>query len=221
MRRRRRSGPRLPDGRALARRRVLRRHRHIPRGAGDAVRHPDLAHRPPHRPGRGRLGRDVRRRAPQGARRGRQLDERGPARLRTDAHRAAAPGPQGARRRKSLDPSQPARHLADHWVVTWRRWRRTAAEPDGSFRRLTGHAIGWIYIASGLVIVGYAPSVGTARPVVVSVLLGLGAATMVGGVVMLRLPWHRWRRGWQVLAIPPSLAISGFGNWLDPNPYLA
>jgi diguanylate cyclase (GGDEF)-like protein/PAS domain S-box-containing protein len=94
------------------------------------------------------------------------------------------------------------------------------AEPDGSFRRLTGHAIGWLYIASAAVVIGYAPTVGSARRIL-AVLLALGAATMVCGVVMLLLPWHRWRRTWQILAIPPSLAISGFGNWMDPNPYLA
>jgi diguanylate cyclase (GGDEF)-like protein/PAS domain S-box-containing protein len=104
--------------------------------------------------------------------------------------------------------------------VTWRRWRTGVAEPDGSFRRLTGHAIGWLYIASAVVVIGYAPTAGPARRIL-AVLLGLGAATMVCGVVMLWLPWHRWPRRWQILAIPPSLAISGFGNWVDPNPYLA
>ncbi len=104
--------------------------------------------------------------------------------------------------------------------MTWRLWRGEVAEPDGSFRRLTGHAIGWLYIASAAVIFGYAPTVGSARRIL-AVLLGLGAATMVCGVVMLWLPWHRWGRRWQVLAIPPSLAMSGFGNWMDPNPYLA
>ena len=104
--------------------------------------------------------------------------------------------------------------------MTWRPWRREVAEPDGAFRRLTGHAIGWIFVASAAVIIGYAPTVGPARWLV-AVLLGLGVTTLVCGVVMMWLPWQRWRRGWQVLAIPPGLAISGFGNWLDPNPYLA
>ncbi|GAA0797419.1 putative bifunctional diguanylate cyclase/phosphodiesterase [Spirilliplanes yamanashiensis] len=104
--------------------------------------------------------------------------------------------------------------------MTWRLRRREVAEPDGAFRRLTGHAIGWLYIASAAVIIGYAPTVGSARPIL-AVLLALGVATLVCGAVMLWLPWQRWRRRWQILAVPPSLAISGFGNWMDPNPYLA
>ncbi len=104
--------------------------------------------------------------------------------------------------------------------MTWRPWRGQAAEPDGPFRRLTGHAVGWLYLASAVVILGYAPTVGSTRRIG-ALLLGLGAATLLCGAVMLRLPWQRWRRKWQALAIPPSLAIMGFGNWLDPNPYLA
>ena len=45
---------------------------------------------------------------------------------------------------------------------------REAAEPDGAFRRLTGHAIAWLYIASAVVVIAYAPTAGSHRRVVVA-----------------------------------------------------
>ena len=67
-------------------------------------------------------------------------------------------------------------------------------EPDGEFRRLAGRAIGVIFIVGGLLTCALAASLGGSGSMMMGVMAGVGAAGVLGGVVMWLLPWQRWPR---------------------------
>ena len=92
-------------------------------------------------------------------------------------------------------------------------------EADGEFRRLAGRAIGVLFLVSGLISTPYAFSMpsATARAMMLAESLVAAAA----GLVMMRLPWHRWSRATLLFPVPPALALIGLANWADPDPYLA
>ena len=94
-------------------------------------------------------------------------------------------------------------------------------EPDGEFRRLAGRTISLIFLISGILVIVYASSSFARGAVFVGTMLALGLVTTVAGMVMFRLPWHRWPRHASLWVVVPALALIGFGNSVDPDPYMA
>ena len=96
-----------------------------------------------------------------------------------------------------------------------RPWSRV--EPDGEFRRLAGRAISVIFIVGGMLTCALATSLNSWG----SLMLTVGGVGVLAGVVMWRLPWHRWSRRASLWTLVPALMLLGLGNWAAPDPYLA
>jgi diguanylate cyclase (GGDEF)-like protein/PAS domain S-box-containing protein len=94
-------------------------------------------------------------------------------------------------------------------------------EPDGEFRRLSGRAISVIFLVGGMLTWPLATSLGGSGWLAMGVMFTVGTAAVLGGVVMWRLPWHRWSRRASLWTLVPALLLIGLGNWATPDPYLA
>ncbi len=101
-----------------------------------------------------------------------------------------------------------------------RRYRYLGGvDPDADFVRLSARAGGLLFLLSGLVGIVYGLSLGGPGPAG-RVIVVACVVPAIGGVVILRLPWHRWHQRALLTLVPPALALIGLSNWVDPNPYL-
>ena len=104
-------------------------------------------------------------------------------------------------------------------TVQYRRRRRV--EPDSEFRRLTGRAMGLLYLLSSILTVAYGVTMIDHALTIAVPMLAVGVTGATTGAVMLRLPWHRWPQRATLVAVVPALVLIGIANWVDPDPYLA
>ncbi len=109
--------------------------------------------------------------------------------------------------------------MADVGTVLYRR--RGRVEPDGEFRRLTGRAMGLLFILSGIVTLAFGLMTLDRAATTAGTMLAVGATGVIGGAVVLRLPWHRWPQRATLVGVVPALILFGIANWVDPDPYLA
>jgi diguanylate cyclase (GGDEF)-like protein/PAS domain S-box-containing protein len=92
-----------------------------------------------------------------------------------------------------------------------------ASEVDDTTRRLGGTAAGVLMIVSGSLVVVDA----LLHPHhEVAVLATVGGVSVVGGAVVLRLPWQRWPTRALLWIIPPVLVLIGIFNHAHQNVYL-
>jgi diguanylate cyclase (GGDEF)-like protein/PAS domain S-box-containing protein len=99
--------------------------------------------------------------------------------------------------------------------------RRDRTEPDGEFRHLAGRAIGILYILSGVIIFANGLTLLDRGATIARTMFAVGVTGVAAGVVMLRLPWHRWPQRASLWVIVPTLTMMGLGNWVDPDPYIS
>ena len=92
-----------------------------------------------------------------------------------------------------------------------------AREVDDAFRRLGGMAAGVLMVISGLII--GVDALLWSHPGA-AVLVTVGGVTLVGGAVVLRLPWHRWPARALLLIVPLAMVLIGTFNYAHQNVYL-